>query len=416
MWHDHNDHHYHGHHHHHVANLARHLMVTLLPFLTTTRPSAGSLTTWTMTSPSRSLLSCCKICNADRFDDVDDKVGGEVDNHPGWQEDVQLVRDRDGQVAVGLDLTIVLTTVVHLLRSFFHPWSEFPFQPKLSREIIATSSWLITRLLFMNIILIIIIIRRSECHLKLADDQIVAVQLQTLVPPHHHVASGEHSWALVMIMMIMVMMVTVVKRRRRKKMLCGVNGTCDDAKIAPPASTSAPLAWPWPWAWAWWCCWWWWGGCQNPPAYTWAPLAPWWLICWWWWCDGDDVRWQWRWWWWWWWWCQDLLHLLPHEHHASELFHSALKLHLHNIYHCHNIYYHHNFLTTTTLIRISLTFCVLKKTQERFFVPILCTLPKIVFPLYLLKITQRVKMANKRSNGMDGSWYGSGPHLAPLFH
>ena len=31
----------------------------------------------------------------------------------------------------------------------------------------------------------------------MADDKIVAVQLQTLVPPHHHVASGEHSWTLV---------------------------------------------------------------------------------------------------------------------------------------------------------------------------------------------------------------------------
>ena len=38
-------HHHQHHHHHHLANLARHLMVTLLPFLTTTRPSAGSLTT-----------------------------------------------------------------------------------------------------------------------------------------------------------------------------------------------------------------------------------------------------------------------------------------------------------------------------------------------------------------------------------
>ena len=66
----------------------------------------------------------------------------------------------------------------------------------------------------MNIITILIIIRRSELHLKLTDDQIVAVQLQSLVPPHHHVASGEHSWALVMIM-LMVMIVTVVKRRRR---------------------------------------------------------------------------------------------------------------------------------------------------------------------------------------------------------
>ena len=59
------------------------------------------------------------------YDDVDDKVGGEEGNHPGWQEDVDPVRDRDGQVAVGLDLTIVLTTVVHLLR-FFLIWSEFP--------------------------------------------------------------------------------------------------------------------------------------------------------------------------------------------------------------------------------------------------------------------------------------------------
>ena len=110
---------------------------------------------------------------------------------------------------------------------------------------IATESWLITRLLFMNIITILniirrserilkladariivhlnifIIIKRSDCHLKLADDKIVAVQLQTLVPPHHHVASSEHSWTLVMIM-VMVMMVTVVKRGEGEGRRCYV--------------------------------------------------------------------------------------------------------------------------------------------------------------------------------------------------
>ena len=73
----------------------------------------------------------CRYCS---YDDDDDKVGGEGDNHPGWQEDVEPVRDRDGQVAVGLDLTIVLTTVVHLLRSFFHPWSEFPLTVEIVKR------------------------------------------------------------------------------------------------------------------------------------------------------------------------------------------------------------------------------------------------------------------------------------------
>ena len=34
--------------------------------------------------------------------------------HPGRQKDVEPVGNRDGQVSVRLDLTIVLTTVVHL--------------------------------------------------------------------------------------------------------------------------------------------------------------------------------------------------------------------------------------------------------------------------------------------------------------
>ena len=34
--------------------------------------------------------------------------------HPGRQEDVEPVGNRDGQVSIRLDLTIVLTTVVHL--------------------------------------------------------------------------------------------------------------------------------------------------------------------------------------------------------------------------------------------------------------------------------------------------------------
>ena len=98
-----------------------------------------------------------------------------------------------------------------------------------------------TRLLLTNtiitntitIILILIIINRNDSHLKLTDDQIVAVQLQTLVPPHHHVASGEYSWTLVMIM-VMVMIVKRKRRRRKRRLhICGVNG----AKIAPPAST-----------------------------------------------------------------------------------------------------------------------------------------------------------------------------------
>ena len=103
-----------------------------------------------------------------------------------------------------------------------------------------------TRLLLTNtiitntitVIIILIIIKRNDSHLKLIDDQIVAVQLQTLVPPHHHVASGEYSWTLVMIMvMVMMVMVMIVKRKRRRRKrrlhICGVNG----AKIAPPAST-----------------------------------------------------------------------------------------------------------------------------------------------------------------------------------
>ena len=34
--------------------------------------------------------------------------------HPGRQKDVEPVGNRDGQVSIRLDLTIVLTTVVHL--------------------------------------------------------------------------------------------------------------------------------------------------------------------------------------------------------------------------------------------------------------------------------------------------------------
>ena len=34
--------------------------------------------------------------------------------HLGWDEDVQPVGDGDGLVPVSLDLTVVLTTIVHL--------------------------------------------------------------------------------------------------------------------------------------------------------------------------------------------------------------------------------------------------------------------------------------------------------------
>ena len=36
------------------------------------------------------------------------------ENHPGRQKDVKPMRDRNGEVAVRLDLTIVLTPVIHL--------------------------------------------------------------------------------------------------------------------------------------------------------------------------------------------------------------------------------------------------------------------------------------------------------------
>ena len=41
-------------------------------------------------------------------------INDDDDNHPGRQKDVQPVRDRNGKVAVRLNLAIVLTPIVHL--------------------------------------------------------------------------------------------------------------------------------------------------------------------------------------------------------------------------------------------------------------------------------------------------------------
>ena len=51
---------------------------------------------------------------ADNSVDDDDDISHDEDAHPGGQKDVKPVGNRDGEVAVCLDLTIVLAPVVHL--------------------------------------------------------------------------------------------------------------------------------------------------------------------------------------------------------------------------------------------------------------------------------------------------------------
>ena len=59
--------------------------------------------------------------------------------HPGRQKDVEPVGNRDGQVSVRLDLTIVLTTVVHLCHNV-----------TLVIIIIGTSNIIAFRVIFKN--------------------------------------------------------------------------------------------------------------------------------------------------------------------------------------------------------------------------------------------------------------------------
>ena len=70
------------------------------------------------------------------------KPDGEDDDdqaHPGRQKDVEPVGNRDGQVSIRLDLTIVLTTVVHL-------WHNV----NLVIIIIGTSNIIAFRVIFKN--------------------------------------------------------------------------------------------------------------------------------------------------------------------------------------------------------------------------------------------------------------------------
>ena len=59
--------------------------------------------------------------------------------HPGRQKDVEPVGNRDGQVSIRLDLTIVLTTVVHLCHNV-----------TLVIIIIGTSNIIAFRVIFKN--------------------------------------------------------------------------------------------------------------------------------------------------------------------------------------------------------------------------------------------------------------------------
>ena len=111
-----------------LTYLVRHLMVTLLPFFTATLPSAGSLTTCLSFGMKDLIIKMMTMITMINHDE---------DAHPGGQKDVKPVGNRNGEVAVCLDLTIVLAPVVHLC-----------FIKIILNLIIRifTSSWLMTRL------------------------------------------------------------------------------------------------------------------------------------------------------------------------------------------------------------------------------------------------------------------------------